>query len=104
MPSDEGARSYGVLGRRVHVTRKPRTQRTDPIPLVRLVLTIGAAISLSWIAWHEFTYRQTGGDDYEYGIISHAGADMIVHFLSTFGGMIGALLVVRLIQERGVRR
>ena len=102
MNPDPATRSYRVLGRRIDVTRTP--PRTDPIPLVRLVLTVGALISLSWIAWHEFTYRQTGGTDFEFGLISHAGADMLVQFLSTFASMIGALLVVRLIQGRGVRR
>lgn len=28
---------------------------------------------------HEFTYRRTGGDDYElWGYVSHAGSDMLV--------------------------
>lgn len=102
--TDPVTRSYKILGREVAVTRKPRPQRTEPVPLVRFVLTVGAAISLSWIIWHEFTYRQTGGDDYEFGIISHAGADMLVQFLFTFAGMIGALLFIRIVQDRGVRR
>lgn len=104
MPQDEPerARSYNILGRRIEVTRPPRN--TGPVPLVRFVLIVGALISLSWIGWHEFTYRQTGGTDLEYGVISHAGADMLIQFLSTFASMIGALLIVRLIQERGVRR
>ena len=40
-----------------------------------LVATTGAFVTFV----HDYAYRRTGGDDYEvWGLLSHAGADMLV--------------------------
>lgn len=58
----------------------------DRLRLVGWMLTSG--LFLTFV--HDFTYRRTGGDDYElWGYVSHAGSDMLI---VTIGSMVTALL------------
>lgn len=55
------------------VRRVPRDRRDSP-PLALILLFAG----LAGVALHDIAYRQTGGDDFEaFGVISHAGLDML---------------------------
>ncbi len=71
------------------VTRAESVPRTQGrLDITRMVSIVGIAVTLI----HEFTYRESGGDDYQYGVISHAGADLLLLLIT--------ILTVTFLMER----
>jgi len=60
----------------ITVTRDPVVSRPSRLPVLL------ALIGLALVAVHDVAYRQTGGTDFELGLISHAGVDMLAVVLA----------------------
>ena len=93
-------RYFDVLGRRVYIAARPSEAKAPrperPVSLLWLLFLIGILV----IAFHELTYRQTGGDEFPVlHIISHAGADMLM----LLGVLICAALLAQRAGQRGVK-
>jgi hypothetical protein len=89
------ARYFDVLGHRVYVQHKPPK---TPQPLSMCVVI--AWLGLAFVLFHEVLYRQT--DEAEFpilGVMSHAGFDLALQIVYLIGG----LLIVRRVADRGVR-
>lgn len=96
-PADARLRYYDLLGRRIYVrSREARQRTTRPLSFAVLFALIGLAVT----AFHELTYRQTGGDDFPVlHVVSHAGGDMLM----LLGILLLAAVLAPLISERGIR-
>ena len=93
-------RYFDVLNRRIYVASRPLGEHAEkpvrPVSLLWLLFLIGLLV----IAFHELTYRQTGGDEFPVlHIISHAGADMLM----LLGVLICAARLAQRAAERGVK-
>lgn len=93
---DAELRYVDVLGQRVYVRRRPREDYPpQPLGMPTLLTIVGLLVT----AFHELTYRQTGGDEFPVlRVLSHAGGDMLM----LLGVLVVVAILARKIASRGV--
>jgi len=86
---------FDVLGHRFYTQRKP-SEPAGPVSISLLLTIIGLMVT----AFHELTYRQTGGGEFPVlHVLSHAGGDMLM----LLGILIASVAIAQLVNVRGVR-